>query len=235
MARLPRLIAPGLPHVIIHRGHNGQAVFIDDADRVQYLQALALCAREAGVAVHGYGLLPGETRLLATPDDERGLADMMQALGRRYVRAFNLKHGRSSTPWEGRFRSTVLEPALYFMPSLLLVEGAGTTIASGHEPPPWTSAAHHFGLRSDPLVVEHALFWALGNTPFEREAGYRSLFQSGLGEKEAATILAAATKGWALGTPAFVDRLGTETGRRTRPLPRGRPPRGRPASSSLPG
>ena len=68
MARLPRLVAPGLPHLIVHRGHNGQAVFVDDADRAAYLKALGECAREAGLAVHGYGLLPSEVRLLVTPE-----------------------------------------------------------------------------------------------------------------------------------------------------------------------
>ena len=230
MARLPRLVAPGLPHLIVHRGHNGQVVFLDDADRAHYLRALAMCAREAGVAVHGYGLQSTEVRLLATPDDERGLAAMMQALGRRYVRAFNLRHGRSSTPWEGRFRSTVIEPRVYLVPALLVVEASGMALASGHDPAPWTSSAHHLGQRFDPLVTEHASFWALGNTPFEREAAYRALLQRGLGAHEVATILDAATKGWALGTPEFVERLGADTGRRTRPLPRGRPAGARSAS-----
>ena len=230
MARLPRLVAPGLPHLIFHRGHNGQAVFVDDADRLAYLQGLAECAQEARVAVHGYGLLPGEVRLLATPADERGLAEMMQAVGRRYVRSFNLKHGRSSTPWEGRFRSTVIEPARYFMPALLVVEAglaAGTPFASATQPPAWTSAAHHLGLRSDPIVSEHAMFWSLGNTPFEREAGYRAWCERGLARGEVDAIVDAATKGWALGGADFVEQLGSATGRRTRPLPRGRPAKGR--------
>jgi putative transposase len=237
MARLPRLVAPGLPHLIIHRGHNGQDVFLDDADRELYLRSLGTCAHEAEVAVHGYGLRPGEVRLLATPRDERGLAEMMQSLGRRYVRAFNLRHGRSSTPWEGRFRSTVLEPGRYLLPAMLVVEAGpvsnGTGFASSPEPAAWTSAVHHLGLRSDPLVTEHALYWGLGNTPFEREAAYRAMFERGLGRGEAEAILDAATKGWALGTLAFADSLGSATGRRTRPLPRGRPAKGRASGVAL--
>lgn len=236
MARLPRLVAPGLPHLIFHRGHNGQAVFVDDADRASYLQGLAACAAEARVAIHGYGLLPGEVRLLATPADERGLAELMQAVGRRYVRSFNLKHGRSSTPWEGRFRSTVIEPSRYFMPALLVVEAglpAGMPFASATQPPIWTSAAHHLGQRVDPIVTEHAVFWALGNTPFEREAGYRAWFERGLARGEIDAIVDAATKGWALGGPDFVEQLGSATGRRARPLPRGRPARGRLAMAAL--
>ena len=236
MARLPRLVVPGLPHLIIHRGHNGQDVFLDDADRVLYLSVLASSASEAGVALHGYGLQTGEVRLLATPSNEGALAQMMQALGRRYVRFFNLKHSRSSTPWEGRFRSTVIEPERYFVPALLVVENSvspGTGLASGREASAWTSAVHHLGLRVEPLVTEHAVFWGLGNTPFEREAGYRVLFERGLSLHEVDTILRAATKGWALGTPEFAARLGKETGRRTQPLPRGRPGKGRSLKVSL--
>jgi len=228
VARLPRLVVPGLPHLIIHRGHNGQDVFLDDADRALYLRVLASSAAEAGVALHGYGLAANEARLLATPSDGAALARMMQAIGRRYVRAFNLKHARRSTPWEGRFRSTVLEPERFFVPALLVIESAapaGTVPASVREIAPWTSAAHHLGLRPDPLVTEHAMFWALGNTPFEREAAYRVLYERGPGAQESEAIQDAATKGWALGSAPFVARLGKETGRRTRPLARGRPRR----------
>ena len=236
MARLPRLVVPDLPHLIIHRGHNGQDVFLDDADRALYLRVLASAASESGVALHGYGLRTGEVRLLATPPNEGALALMMQAVGRRYVRAFNLKHGRSSTPWEGRFRSTVIEPERYFVPALLVVEStapAGTALASGREAPEWTSAGHHFGLRADPLVTEHAGFWALGNTPFDREAGYRGLFERGLSRQEVDTILRAATRGWVLGSTEFAARLGKETGRRTQPLPRGRPGKGRSSKEAV--
>jgi hypothetical protein len=37
---------------------------------------------------------------------------------------------------------------------------------------PWSSYCHHAGIRPDGLMTDHAKVWALGNTPFQREAAY---------------------------------------------------------------
>lgn len=226
MARLPRLVVPGLPHLVIQRGHNDEAAFSDDGDREAYLRVLGTAASEAGVELHAYGLQAAEVRLLATPTSERGLATMMQAVGRRYVRAFNLRHGRRSSPWEGRYRSTVVEPGPDVLACMLVVDSlASSTTGSstGGEAPPWTSAAHHLGQRRDPLITEHPVYWSLGNTPFEREGAYRRLFEQGLSAQDARRVLEAALGGWALASRDFAARLGAERGRRAHPLPRGRP------------
>ena len=228
VARLPRSVVPGLPHFVIHRGANGQQPFVDDADRSAYRLALAQAACEAGVAVHGYGLYPAEVRLLVTPSAPASLAAMMQSIGRRYVRAFNLRHGRTGTPWEGRFRSTVIDALDWFMPCLQHAEGDAAGNPSDGEPMPsvaasWSSAGHHLGLRIDEVVSEHALFWALGNTPFEREVAYRRALTQTLPSATVERIRSATLKGWALGSPAFAQSMGDLIGRRLEPLARGRP------------
>jgi prepilin-type N-terminal cleavage/methylation domain-containing protein len=221
----PAVVA-GLPHLVIHRGLSGQAVVVDDADRSLYLGTLVAAAREAEVAVHAYGLFANEVRLLVTPSSAPSLGKMMQAVGRRYVRAFTLRHERSGTPWEGRFRSTVVEPAGRLIACLRFAEGSdadGMGLASDSEMPRWCSVAHHLGLAADGLISEHAAFWALGNTPFDREAAYRRLLAVPVPQAEREAIRDAALKGWAWGSAAFVAQLGADTSRRPRPLRRGRP------------
>lgn len=227
MARLPRAVMPGHPHLLIHRGQNGQPVFRDPADRALYLTGLAEAARAARVAVHGYALLAGEVRLLATPETAGGLAQLMQALGRRYVPAFNKKYARTGTPWEGRFRSAVVEGGPHFLVCLRFVEAASESsspaMALAVEATVQSSLAHHLGLRIDPLVVDNTTFWALGNTPFEREAAYRRFIEQAPAEVEVAAILLAVRNGWALGLPAFCATVARQTGRRVQAAPRGRP------------
>ena len=226
MARLARLVVAGLLHVVVHRALKGQSAFLDDEDRRAYLQALQAAAREAGVAVHGYGMDECEVRLLVTPSTAAALGAMMQSLGRRYVRGFNVRHGRNGTPWEGRFRSTVVEAQDLFLSCLRFVEaGASGELAEQPHGPidRHSSLAHHLGGAVDPLVTEHGAFWSLGNTPFEREAVYRQLLQRPVPEGLIARIRAAAMKGWALGSPEFIDGLGAVTARRLLPLKRGRP------------
>ena len=54
MARLARVVAPGLPHHVTQRGNRRQQVFFEAADYRLYLDLLAEHARAAGVAVWAY-------------------------------------------------------------------------------------------------------------------------------------------------------------------------------------
>jgi putative transposase len=225
MARLSRLVVAGHPHHLIQRGNNGEPIFIDASDRQLFLQLLGEAAAAHGVAVHAYALLDAEVQWLATPRAPQGLSRTVQTLGRRYVSAFNRRHHRSGTLWEGRFRAGVIESERYFLASMRYVELAPVAagLAAQAADWPWSSAAHHLGLRHDPLIADHPLYWALGNTPFERELAYRGLMEQGVGQAEMQALAHAAAQGWAFGSPAFLERLAETTPRPLRPRPRGRP------------
>ena len=50
MARLARLVIPGLPHHIAQRGKRRERVFFEDDDYRAYLALMAGAARKAGTA-----------------------------------------------------------------------------------------------------------------------------------------------------------------------------------------
>lgn len=235
MARLARLSVPGQLHLMIQRVQQGQSVFADPADRRAYLDCLAQAAADHGVAIHAYGMAAAEVRLLATPSDAQALGRTVQAVGRGFVAGFNRRHGRRGPLWDGRFRATIVEPVEYFLPSLRFVEvGAeGPPREPIVEEVPWSSADHHGGQRTDPFVTEHAQFWSLGNTPFEREAAYRTAMQRPMMLAELEGIAIASLHGWVLGSPEFERSLAAQLGRRLRPLSPGRPshPRGKRAEN----
>lgn len=219
MARLPRLAIGGLPHLVVQRGHNGAPVFIDDDDRRRFLAALREVALLQRVAVHGYALLTGEVWLLVTPEQAEGLSRMMQALGRRYVAGFNARHGRSGTLWDGRFRAALVDAQTEALPALLFVE----TLAQQRGAGDWSSLPHHLGRVRDPLLSAAPFYWALGNTPFDRESAWRRQLEEGLGAEHAQRLEQAARKGWAVGSPAFLSQWALTSERPLAPRPRGRP------------
>jgi putative transposase len=227
MARLPRLVVPGQVHHLLQRGHGAQAVFVDDEDRRQYLQALHEALRAQAVQLHAYALREAEVQLLLRPPSQAALGRLMQALGRRYVAAFNRRHGRRGTLWDGRFRAGVVQQGSPVLQSLLLIDGLRERPG---EAPAWTSAAQRLGQQGrQALVTDPPEYWLLGNTPFEREAAYAALLDRGLPPAEAARIEHAAANGWALGDAAFQLQMAEQTGRPVRPRPRGRPRRIAPA------
>ncbi len=226
MARLPRLTLPGLPHHILLRGNDRQPIVRTDEDRQQLLDLLASHAADHRVALHAYVLMDNHLHLLATPEDER-LPLWMQAVGRRYVRFFNDRHGRSGTLWEGRYRSTVLQPERYLLACMAWMDlnpvRAGLVARPADHA--WSSHRHYVGLRHDRVVAPHALYWALGNTPFAREAAYAELVREGPPAGIQQQLLAAVRGGWALGDEAFVAGLQKLTPRRVTMRPAGRPRR----------
>jgi putative transposase len=216
VARLPRLVVPGQAHYLIQRGHGMRAVFADAEDRRQYLGALLESARLEGVLLHAYALLDDEVQWLVTPADASALGRIVQAVGRRYGVYANRRHGGRGTLWDGRFRCAVLEAGAWRLAALRLVDSASSE-------PGMTSAAHRLdGTQVAPLS-DPAEFWALGNTPFEREVAYRGLLAQPLPSVQRQALRDAALGGWALGSEAFLAHIGAAAARPAAPRPRGRP------------
>lgn len=225
MARAKRLALAGELHHLMQRGHNRQSVFVDDADRASYLALLRDAAIEYGVAVHAYALLDAEVHLLATPREALSVSRLMQSMGRRYVATFNRRHGRSGTLWAGRFRTSLIEGALLGVDAMVYVEtlpvrlgqvGAAADWA-------WSSARHHLGQSRDPLITELPAYWALGNTPFERELAHANKVQEGVETGLGARFERAVLQGRTVGSAAFEAAVAERTGVAAHARPRGRP------------
>lgn len=227
MARLPRIELAGHLHLVIQRGRDERPVFVDDDDRRRYLGAMLDSSRECAVAVHAYTLMSDQVLLLATPKEATSLARFMQALGRRYVKAFNHRHARSGALWEGRYGTTIVDPGSHLLTCIRLIEQApmrqGLAARTGDWP--WSSAPHHAGQKPDSIITEHVAYWQLGNTPFEREARYAHESAVLIEDREVQHLLGAARHGWPVGSEAFLAALARQTDRPIRPRPRGRPAR----------
>ena len=73
MARLARLVVPGMPHHITQRGNRRQQTFFNDGDYAAYLKLMAEGCRQRAVEVWGYCLMPNHIHLIAVPPSEEGL------------------------------------------------------------------------------------------------------------------------------------------------------------------
>lgn len=225
MARLPRLSIPGYPHHVIQRGNNRQAIFTRPADYQLLLNLLDENARKFGVAVHAYVLMDNHFHLLVTPQAQDSLPKMMQAIGRRYVRHFNGEHGRSGTLWEGRYKSTLIQAERYLLACMAYIDlnPVRAGLVAHARDYPWSSHGHYIGQTTQRLITPHSLYWALGNTPFAREAAYADLVNAGVDAERQLALTQSTLKGWALGGADFVADLQKKTGRRVSKTLAGRP------------
>ena len=226
MTRLARHYVPEQPQHIILKGLKGP-VFLDEGDYLYFLACLADAARVADLAVHAWVLMPDAVQFLATPAYESSVAMAMQAVGRRYVEAFNRRHGRRSMVWRGEYLATVIEPARYFLLASQVVDHAPVRNHLVAEPGkyPWSSYTHHVGLRVDSFIKDHPIYRALGDTPVERHQAYRDLGARPLDELEVNNLMQSTLNGWVLGSAAYCEWAAQTANRRLMPLLlRDRPP-----------
>lgn len=229
MARLTRLEIPLFPHLVVQAVRAGERLVHDEHDEKELLNALKEAVRDRSVAVHAYAVMFDRLLLLASPVQPGALSAFMQAIGRRYVFGYNRRHGRQGSLWAGRYRCAVIDPAQYLLEAMMFIEMPAWHLqalpVAAMEPGSGRcgSLGHHLGRFSDPLVTDHSIFWALGNTPFDREAAWRRKLEQGQDVSMAQRLAAAVRGGWALGGDSFMGALTARVDRPLAPRPRGRP------------
>ena len=225
MARRRRISCPGIAQHLIQRGNNRQSCFADEHDMVAFGGWLCDYSARYGVAIHAWVFMTNHIHLLATPEGEDGVSQMMQALGRRYVRYFNSRHSRTGTLWEGRYRSCLVDSDEYLFQCQRYIElnpvRAKMVAAPGEYR--WSSYRANAHGKYSRLVTPHSLYQQLGKDDDGRQAAYRRLFTEQLPAGIVETISNTTLSGLALGNDQFQNRIEALTGLPVRPRKTGRP------------
>lgn len=104
MARQRRDDAPGVAHHVMLRGVERRAIFVDDADREDFLRRLAKLALELGFRVFAWALMSNHVHLVVRSSHVH-LSRLMARLGTGYARRFNERHARVGHLFQNRYRS----------------------------------------------------------------------------------------------------------------------------------
>ena len=111
MARLPRLVLPGIPHHVTQRGNRRERTFFEDGDYELYLDLLADAAMRSNVAIWSYCLMPNHVHIVAVPSDEDGLRRTFRHVHRHYTGYINARLRVTGHLWQGRFSSVAMDEA----------------------------------------------------------------------------------------------------------------------------
>jgi putative transposase len=227
MARRPRLDLPQIPQHVVQRGNNRQACFVDDADRVRYLHDLRAIARHHRCAVHAYVLMGNHVHLLLTPSETGCVPALMHSIGTVYVRAFNARHGRTGTLWEGRYKSNPVDSGTYLLRCYRYIELNPVRAHLASRPGDYRWSSYHANAlgQDDPLVSPHPEFIGLARDAATRHATYRELVDEVVSTDEQELIRLRLRHQHALGGDDFRAMLEARSGLCAGPLPVGRPRR----------
>jgi len=229
MARRPRLVVPEIALHIVQRGVDRQACFFSDSDREFYLAVLAALAHDHGCSIHAFVLMTNHVHLLLTPEREAGPAELLQAIGRRYVRHVNDSYRRTGTLWEGRFRSCLVGEDGYAIACHRYIElnPVRARMVARADDYPWSSHRANAGADEIGWLTAHPAMLGLGSTPTERQTAYRQLFADAPDATQTDAIRRATQGNYALGSPRFAEQIASMLGRRVAPGSPGRPRRER--------
>ena len=188
----------------MQRGVNKSPCFTSDADRGLYLAMLEEAASRIPCHVHAYVLMTNHVHLLMSPIAPDGPSLLMQNLGQRYVQAFNRRHGRTGTLWEGRFRSCVVDSEEYLFRCHQYIEM--NPVRAGMVANPreysWSSYRANAEGEQSKLVTPHSLYLSLGTDLGRRSERYRGLFLEELSAVDLGRIRDATNRGGSLGARA---------------------------------
>jgi putative transposase len=210
MARLARVVVPGVAHHLTQRGNRRQTTFFSEADYALYRRLLAESCRRFGVAVWAYCLMPNHVHLIAVPEREGSLRLGLGDAHRRYSRHVNFREGWRGYLWQGRFASFPLD-GRHLVAAARYVElnPVRARLAARAEDWPWSSARAHLAGADDELARAAPLLEVVGDWP--------AFLSAEVSADELAAIRRHQRTGRPLGDDAFIDRLEARLGRKLRP------------------
>jgi putative transposase len=153
VARVARVVVPGVPHHVTQRGNRRQLTFFDDGDYSAYKSLAAEFCSLCGVDIIAYCLMPNHVHLVAVPRRAEGLRKALAETHRRYTLRINERNGWTGYLWQGRFNSCPMDER-HLVAAVRYVERnpvrAGLARHAWNWP--WSSAKAHVSGQDDLLA-----------------------------------------------------------------------------------
>lgn len=216
MARLARVVIPGVPHHVTQRGNRRQPVFFSDGDRRLYKRLVGEALGKSGVRCLAWCLMDNHVHLILVPETADGLRAGIAEAHRRYSRAINEREDWRGYLFQGRFASYPMDDA-HLMAAVRYVENnpVSAGLVERAEDWRWSSARAHVLGEADGLTDIEALG--------RHVRDWRRMLAEGLGAADASEAMEVALRtGRPRGAAAWIDEMAARTGRALAPGKRGR-------------
>jgi putative transposase len=141
------------------------------------------------------------------------------------VRAFNERHGRTGTLWQGRFKSSLVDTDEYLLAVLRYIDlnPVRAAMVSAPEDFAWSSARVHLGLVRDPWLTPAEGYVALGRSPETSSTAYRALLSEAIAPETIVAIRRHVAQERAFSSERFCAMIEKALGRPASLRRRGRP------------
>ena len=177
MVRKARQIIPGQLYYIVLRGSPSLSIFDHDELKLEFLAWLRDAAKNYKMTLHAYVILPNQTQILVTPLFDMSLARTMQSLCRRFTQLYNQMYQHKGSIWAGRYYSHAIknDQEILLFQKKIEQSPLKERLVQNLEDYVWSSYKIHIGLEPNYGLQDVLPFWALGNTPFERQRHWKNI------------------------------------------------------------
>jgi putative transposase len=212
----------------LNRGNNRADVFLDDGDRLAFLDALAKTKERYPFRLYAYCLMTNHVHLAVRPGPGQSISRIMQSITVAHTWRHHRRHRSSGHVWQGRFKSPAIQHGDQLLTLLRYIEA--NPLRAGMVPDAsdyrWSSHAARVTGSRDPLLDDFPEWIELGSTEASRRSAWRRRVARPLDDAELLHVRLASSTGRPLGTEewsaATSARLGFSP---PAPKRRGRPPK----------
>jgi len=153
---MKRVVVPGYPHHVVQRGVRSMNIFLEEQDRVEYLNLLRKQGERFGVQFLTYCLMTNHVHLLAIPEHPDSLARAIGEAHRLYTRMINFRERVRGYLFQGRFSSCPVSTDMYLLVAIQYILRNPTKAGMVQNPweYQWSSAAYHCGFVEHDILVQ---------------------------------------------------------------------------------
>ena len=226
MPRKARVVLPNTPHHVVQRGHNRNAVFVEDRDYRYYLDNLLEWKETLECRVYAYCLMTNHVHIVIDPGETpEHLSLLMKRLAGRQTRWVNAQERRSGSLWEGRFKSSPIQTLEYLLACTRYVElnPVRAKMVTLPEDYPWSSYQRKVGMQNDSLIDADDCYLALGADESTRQAEYATYVNTHVSQEELTLLRQAVRREQLTGNSLFIDEVERRIGIRIEQRGPGRP------------
>ena len=114
MSRAWRIQYEGAYYHLLSRGNEGRDIFMDNGDRIVFLDTVGEMSKRFEVDVHAYVLMDNHYHLLVCTR-QANLKKAMHWFGTTYTQRYNRHHFRSGHLFQGRYKGIIVQNDAYLL------------------------------------------------------------------------------------------------------------------------
>jgi REP-associated tyrosine transposase len=217
MARPLRLEFPGAFYHILVRGNQRQDIFVDDQDRVEYLDRLKRYKRERGFVLYAYVLMTNHIHLLIETG-KTPISKIMQLINLTYTQYFNKKYGKVGHLFQGRYKSFLCDRDEYLLSLVRYVHLNPVRAKLVKRPEEYRWSSHKDYLtEAKGLVDARRVLKIFSEKSSQARRKYSDFVADAIGKGRNEDFYRALGQ-QILGSDEFLEQVETEIGRMDRPI-----------------